>query len=134
MKTTADARDQAQFILGAISLVVWFIVAFVLGVRWYIDEDTAQPILLAGGIAEYHERLGTAPVQLSASLRLAALGMMLLTAGAVVGCNTNTFGPGITQQSTGTPTGTYTLGITGTLGNNNSVTRSTTMNLSVGPG
>jgi Beta-propeller repeat/Abnormal spindle-like microcephaly-assoc'd, ASPM-SPD-2-Hydin len=90
--------------------------------------------LLAGGIAECHERLGAAPVQLSASLRLAALGMMLLTAGAVIGCNTNTFGPGITQQSTGTPTGTYTLGITGTLGNNNSVTRSTTMNLSVGPG
>lgn len=55
MKTTAsvssDARDRAQFILGAVSLVIWFIVAFALGVRWYIDEDTAQPILLAGGIA-----------------------------------------------------------------------------------
>ena len=53
MKTTADvdARDRAQFILGAISLVIWFIVAFTLGVRWYVDEDTAQPILMAGGIA-----------------------------------------------------------------------------------
>ena len=49
--TTADARDRAQFLLGAISLVIWFIVAFALGVRWYIDEDTAQPILMAGGIA-----------------------------------------------------------------------------------
>ena len=38
-------------ILGAVSLVVWFIVAFTLGVRWFIDEDTAQPILMAGGIA-----------------------------------------------------------------------------------
>jgi uncharacterized protein with PQ loop repeat len=38
-------------ILGAVSLVIWFVVAFTLGVRWYIDEDTAQPILLAGGIA-----------------------------------------------------------------------------------
>jgi hypothetical protein len=53
VKTTAnaDARDQAQFILGAISLVIWFLVAFSLGIRWYIDEDTAQPILMAGGIA-----------------------------------------------------------------------------------
>jgi hypothetical protein len=38
-------------ILGAISLVVWFAVAFGLSVPWYIDEDTAQPILMAGGIA-----------------------------------------------------------------------------------
>ena len=53
MKTTADvdARDRAQFILGAISLVIWFAVAFPLGVLWYVDEDTAQPILMAGGIA-----------------------------------------------------------------------------------
>ena len=53
MKTTADvdARDRAQFILGAISLVIWFVVAFTLGVWWYVDEDTAQPILMAGGIA-----------------------------------------------------------------------------------
>ena len=53
MKTTgkAEARDRAQFILGAVSLVLWFIVAFALGVRWYIDAETAQPILMAGGIA-----------------------------------------------------------------------------------
>ena len=53
VKTTADvdARDRAQFILGAISLVIWLIVAFTLGVWWYVDEDTAQPILAAGGIA-----------------------------------------------------------------------------------
>jgi hypothetical protein len=51
VKTTAEARDKAQFILGAVSLVIWFIVAFVLGVRWFVDEETAQPILMAGGIA-----------------------------------------------------------------------------------
>ena len=38
-------------ILGAVSLVIWFIVAFRLGVKWFIDEDTPQPILMAGGIA-----------------------------------------------------------------------------------
>ena len=46
-----EARDRAQMILGAISLVIWLIVAFALGVVWYIDEDTPQPILMAGGIA-----------------------------------------------------------------------------------
>jgi hypothetical protein len=38
-------------ILGAVSLVVWFFVAFGLSVPWYINEDTPQPILMAGGIA-----------------------------------------------------------------------------------
>jgi hypothetical protein len=47
----SEARDRAQFILGAISLVIWFVVAFALGVKWFIDENTAQPILMAGGIA-----------------------------------------------------------------------------------
>ena len=51
MRTIADARDRAQFILGAISLVIWLVVAFTLAVTWYIDEYTAPPILKAGGIA-----------------------------------------------------------------------------------
>ena len=34
MRTRQEARDRAQFILGAISLVVWFVVAFALGVTW----------------------------------------------------------------------------------------------------
>jgi hypothetical protein len=53
VKTTDSVEPtvRAQFILGAVSLVIWFAVAFTLGVRWYIDEDTAQPILMAGGIA-----------------------------------------------------------------------------------
>jgi len=47
----SEARDRAQMILGAISLVIWFVVAFGLGVKWFIDENTPQPILMAGGIA-----------------------------------------------------------------------------------
>jgi len=38
-------------ILGAISLVLWLVVAFALSVRWFVDEDTPQPVLMAGGIA-----------------------------------------------------------------------------------
>jgi hypothetical protein len=45
------ARNRAQFILGAISLVIWFVVAFSLSVSWYVDEYSARPILTAGGIA-----------------------------------------------------------------------------------
>jgi high-affinity Fe2+/Pb2+ permease len=48
---TAEARDRAQMILGAVSLVVWFGVAFGLAIRWYVDDNTPQPIFMAGGIA-----------------------------------------------------------------------------------
>lgn len=51
LRTESEVRDRAQMILGAVSLVIWLIVAFALGVVWYIDEDTPQPILMAGGIA-----------------------------------------------------------------------------------
>jgi membrane protein YdbS with pleckstrin-like domain len=51
LRTESEARDRAQLILGTVSLVIWLIVAFGLGVVWYIDEDTPQPILVAGGIA-----------------------------------------------------------------------------------
>jgi hypothetical protein len=47
----SEARDRAQVILGAISLVIWFAVAFALAVRWYVDEYTGRPVLMAGGIA-----------------------------------------------------------------------------------
>jgi high-affinity Fe2+/Pb2+ permease len=47
----SEARDRAQFILGGVSLVIWFAVAFGLGVAWYVDDNTPQPIFMAGGIA-----------------------------------------------------------------------------------
>jgi len=50
-RTESEARDRAQFVLGAVSLVIWLVVAFALSVRWFVDEDTAPPILMAGGIA-----------------------------------------------------------------------------------
>ncbi len=50
-RSRAEARDRAQAILGALSLVIWFVVAFGLSIPWYIDDETAQPILMAGGIA-----------------------------------------------------------------------------------
>jgi uncharacterized membrane protein len=51
LEREADARDRAQFLLGAISLIVWFLVAFGLSVMWFVDEYSARPILMAGGVA-----------------------------------------------------------------------------------
>ena len=50
-RTDAEARDRAQMILGAVSLVLWFGVAFGLSIAWYVDDNTPQPIFMAGGIA-----------------------------------------------------------------------------------
>jgi hypothetical protein len=47
----SEARDRAQFVLGGISLVIWFVVAFTLSVQWFVDRYTGQPLLLAGGVA-----------------------------------------------------------------------------------
>jgi hypothetical protein len=68
-------------------------------------------------------------------LRLAALGAMLGLLGLAAGCDTYGYITAPTPANfPGTPTGAYTIAITGTLGNNNSVTRTTTVNLTVSPG
>ncbi len=46
-----ELRDRVQMILGAVSLVTWFGVAFGLAVAWWVDDNTPQPIFMAGGIA-----------------------------------------------------------------------------------
>jgi membrane protein YdbS with pleckstrin-like domain len=51
LRTDGEARDRAQMILGAVSLIVWFVVAFGLAIAWYVDDNTPQPIFMAGGIA-----------------------------------------------------------------------------------
>jgi hypothetical protein len=47
----SDARDRAQWILGAVSLVIWLVLAFALAIAWFVDEYTAVPIFMAGGVA-----------------------------------------------------------------------------------
>jgi len=61
------------------------------------------------------------------------LGVMLL---ALTGmsCNSYYYNPITPANPVGTPTGNYVIIITGTLGTDASVTRSTTVNLTVGPG
>jgi hypothetical protein len=48
--TPSDARDRAQMILGAISLIIWFAVAFGLAVPWVMAGAPESRIILAGTI------------------------------------------------------------------------------------
>jgi hypothetical protein len=66
--------------------------------------------------------------------RLAALGLLLVLPAVGFGCNSYYSRINVTPASSGTPSGNYTIVVTGTLGNNNNVTRTTTFNLSVGSG
>jgi hypothetical protein len=59
--------------------------------------------------------------------------MLLFFAAFLASCNEYPTTPPVSQQITGTPYGVFTLTVTGILGSNNSVTHTTTMNLSVGP-
>jgi len=79
--------------------------------------------------------LGSLPQGARPRLRLAALAMLLALFAFGAGCETYSQYPRITTATvSGTPTGNYTITIVGTLGSDNSVTRTTTTILSVGPG
>jgi hypothetical protein len=90
--------------------------------------------LLVANVASSRNRDGGRLARLRVSLRLAALGMMLAVAAFALGCESYLTTISITSAASGTPSGNYTIRIAGTLGNNNSVSRTTTVNLSVGPG
>ncbi len=75
--------------------------------------------------------LGAKPVRLRASLAILVLAASL--SALATACNSTYYGPQTTPVATGTPAGTYTVTIVGTLGSNNSIKRSTTVNLAVSP-
>jgi len=62
----------------------------------------------------------------------AAVCFLLFLAALQLSCNQTYYNP-VTPAVTGTPYGTFTIAVSGILGNNHAVTHSTTMNLSVGP-
>ena len=51
MRSDLEARERAQMLLGAVSLVIWLGVAFGLAIAWQVDENHPRQIMLAGGIA-----------------------------------------------------------------------------------
>ncbi len=66
-------------------------------------------------------------------LRLAVLLVAIVLVALGVGCENYVNPINISPQVTGTPSGTYGIVLTGTLGNGSNVTRTTTVNLSVLP-
>jgi len=51
VRTRQEASERAQLILGAVSLVVWFVVAFALAVTWLLQGAAEARIIVAGFIA-----------------------------------------------------------------------------------
>ena len=49
--TRQEASERAQLLIGAISLVIWFAVAYALAVMWLLQGAQQSRIVLAGGIA-----------------------------------------------------------------------------------
>jgi HYDIN/CFA65/VesB-like, Ig-like domain/Beta-propeller repeat/Cep192 domain 4 len=74
-------------------------------------------------------RWGPARLRVSFAVLMLAASLTALT----TACNSNYIGPTTTPVATGTPAGTYTVTIVGTLGSNNSIKRTTTVNLAVAP-
>lgn len=75
--------------------------------------------------------LGAKTVRLRASLAVLILAASL--SALATACNDTYYGPSTTPVTTGTPAGTYTVTVVGTLGSNNSIQRATTVNLAVAP-
>jgi hypothetical protein len=88
--------------------------------------------LLSALLAQRRRLVGDPRMRLAVVLRLGVLGLLLLAAGMGAGCNNYYYGPNLTPANNGTPLGRHTITILGTLGNDNSVRRITSVNLVVG--
>jgi hypothetical protein len=75
--------------------------------------------------------LGARRVRLRASVTVLILAASL--SALATSCNNTYYGPQTTPVAAGTPAGTYTITIVGTLGSDGSIKRTTTVNLSVAP-
>ncbi|HEV2350698.1 MAG TPA: SBBP repeat-containing protein [Terriglobia bacterium] len=89
--------------------------------------------LLAAGFRDQYHRGPSVSARLAQGLRCAALCLVLFLVTGWAGCNDYYNGDNFTPAGNGTTFGNYTIVVTGTLGNNNSVIRTTSMNLTVGP-
>jgi len=74
---------------------------------------------------------GMGPLNLRASFVVLLLAASL--SAVAVACNQTYYGPKTTPVSTGTPPNTYTIVLVGRLGSDNSIKRTTTVNLAVSP-
>ncbi|HLY63813.1 MAG TPA: SBBP repeat-containing protein [Terriglobia bacterium] len=89
--------------------------------------------LLVAGLRDRIHRGPSASGRLAAGVRCAVLSFALFTVAGWAGCNTTYTGDNFTAAGSGTTYGNYTIAIAGALGSNNSIVRSTSVNLTVGP-
>jgi hypothetical protein len=87
-------------------------------------------VALLGTIALGLSRSGR---RMRPSLRVAVLLIAIVLVGMLVACEDYVNPININPEVNGTPSGTYSIPLTGTLGNGSGVTRTTTVNLSVLP-
>jgi hypothetical protein len=87
-------------------------------------------------VAGFRDRLRrglSVRARIAGGLRCFALSFALTLATGWAGCDNYYTGDSFSAAGNGTTFGNYTIGIGGTLGNNNSVVRVTSVNISVGP-
>jgi hypothetical protein len=89
-------------------------------------------LFLKAGVWAVCGKRGTSRLRMR--LRHVVLAVLLAASILGFGCSNDYSTISITPAPNGTPSGNFVIGITGTLGNNGSVSRSTTVNLSVGAG
>jgi hypothetical protein len=99
--------------------------------EWWVLLAGLWIISLASLVVTGRRLLGAKPVRLRASLAILVLAASL--SALATACNNTYYGPQTTPVTTGTPAGTYTVTIVGTLGSDGSILRTTTVNLAVSP-
>lgn len=99
--------------------------------KWWVYLVALGLVLVPGGILWSRRAAGRTPLRLRAAFTvLATVGVLVAF---VAACNNYSYGPNISSAVSGTPANTYTITLVGTLGSDNSIKRTTTINLAVAP-
>ena len=98
---------------------------------WWIYLLAVFMIFTTSFVVGGRRVFGTGPMRLRASIAVLVLAASL--SALATACNDTFIGPTTTPVSTGTPANTYTITLVGTLGNDGSIQRATTVNLAVSP-
>lgn len=104
-----------------------------MGFKGWVLSLLAISLLAAGFRDQWRSGTGGFGARLARGLRCATLSFALLLVTGWAGCDNYYNGDAFLPAGTGTTYGNYTIIITGTLGNNNTVARAASVNLAVGP-
>jgi len=99
--------------------------------EWWVLLAALWMITAASMVAVGRRLMRAKPMRLRT--RIAVLILAASLSALATACNNTYYGPTTTPVATGTPAGTYTVTIVGTLGSDNSIQRTTTVNLAVSP-